>query len=187
MDITRELLALVDAVLIAPFRWPAEPMAGWWLGVSALSAWAVLVGEATLAVVFRINRRHVDELTSSMRAANQEAMSALKAGDKSSYQALNRKANDLFGKAFFLQIAMGAAGLWPAFLAVAWLEPRFAGVVIPLPLLAEPVRYIAVYILVYLLMRLAWAWLKKRLKLWPGLAAMRREMAARRRGGSKTG
>jgi hypothetical protein len=186
VDFWWQLALAADAVLIAPFRWPDDPVAGWWLGAAVLAAWAVVLGDLTLAAVFRINRKHVDRANRRMRKLNQQALGTLQAGDKAGYRALNHEANEAFGKAFFLQIAMGAAGLWPAFLAAGWLQARFAGVAIAWPGGWWETGYLPAFVVLYLLMRLAAGWLKKRLglaartrALWEGLKQVRRQ----RRGG----
>ena len=165
MDFLADFWAGVDPLLIAPFRWPADPVAGWWLGTFVLAAWATLIGEITLAGVFRLNRRYVEELNQEMQDRHKQAMNALKAGEKRIYQGLNDLANDAFGKAFFLQIAMGASSLWPAFLAAGWLELRFGKVPIALPGGLGHVSYLAGFTAAYLVVRLGWGQLKKRLGL----------------------
>lgn len=176
-----ELLNIVDAVLIAPYRWSANPVWGWWLGTLILAGWATLVGELTLATVFRLNRRYVDELNQEMQDRNRQAMNALKAGEKRIYKGLNDLANEAFGKAFFLQIAMGASSLWPAFLAAGWLELRFGNIPILLPFGLVEITYLAGFTVVYLLVRIGWIQLKKRLGLgkrsrllWQSLKEMKR-------------
>jgi hypothetical protein len=85
-------------------------------------------------------------------------MNALKAGDKKSYKAINQLANEAYGKTFFLQVAMGAATLWPIPLALGWLQLRFSEVRFPLPLdvslLRNGVGYEFVFIPLYILVRI---------------------------------
>ncbi len=157
-----ELLHLVDMVLISPYRWITDPVWGWWLGTFVLAGWATLVGELTLAMVFHLNRRYVDEMNQEMQDRSRQSMNALKAGEKRIYKGLNELANEAFGKAFFLQIAMGASSLWPAFLAAGWLEVRFGDVPILLPGGMGEVTYISGFIVIYLLVRIGWVQLKKR-------------------------
>ena len=157
-------------------------MWGWWLGTFILACWATLIGELTLAMVFRLNRRYVEETNQEMQDRNRQAMNALKAGEKRIYKGLNKLANEAFGKAFFLQIAMGASSLWPAFLAAGWLEMRFGDVPILLPASLGQVTYVSGFIVLYLLVRIGWGQLKKRLglgartrKLWQTLKDIRRK------------
>lgn len=181
MDPVVWLWRTIDPVLIAPYRLLPSPVWGWWLGTFVLACWATLIGELTLALVFRINRRHVDEAHKEMQDRNRQAMNALKAGEKRIYKGLNELANEAFGKAFFLQIAMGASSLWPAFLAAGWLELRFGEVPILLPGGMGDVTYVSGFIVIYLLVRIGWGQLKKRLglgartrKLWQTLKEARR-------------
>jgi len=166
----RELLVFLDPVLIAPYRWVADPVWGWWLGTLVLAGWALLVGELTLWVAYRVNHRFVEELGRQLNRHQQASFNALRAGDKAAWRDINRLANETYGKAFFLHLAMGMSSLWPAFLAVAWLEPRFGRLPIPLPGLPWSLNYVAGFIICYLALRLAWGRLRRRL---PHLAARR--------------
>lgn len=176
-----ELLNVADTILISPYRWPADPVWGWWLGTFILAGWATLIGELTLAMVFHLNRRYVDEMNQEMEDRNRQAMNALKAGEKRIYKGLNALANEAFGKAFFLQVAMGASSLWPAFFAAGWLEMRFGQVPILLPGSLGEVTYLVGFTVIYLFVRIGWGQLKKRLglgarsrRLWQSLRDARR-------------
>ena len=176
-----ELLNIADVILIAPYRWVEDPVWAWWLGTFILAGWATLVGELTLAMVFHLNRRYVDEMNQEMQDRNRQAMNALRAGEKRIYKGLNELANEAFGKAFFLQIAMGASSLWPAFLAAGWLEMRFGDVPILLPVFSGEITYLAGFTVIYLFVRIGWVQLKKRLgfgarsrRLWQALRDVRR-------------
>jgi hypothetical protein len=59
-------------------------------------------------------------------------MQALKAGDKAAYKVMNKLTNESFGHSFFQHTALGAAARWPLFMAVGWMQWRFAGLDIPL-------------------------------------------------------
>ena len=117
-----QLIYRIDPFLIAPYRWLEDPHLGWWLGTFVLAIWAALFGEVTLAVAYRINRRAVKARLGETSFYHQRSINALKSGDKESYKAINRMANEAFGKSFFLMTAMGMSSLWPAFLAAAWLQ-----------------------------------------------------------------
>lgn len=176
-----ELVNIADMILISPYRWPADPVWGWWLGTFILAGWATLIGELTLALVFHFNRRYVDEMNQEMEDRNRQAMNALKAGEKRIYKGLNKLANEAFGKAFFLQVAMGASSLWPAFLGAGWLEMRFGEVPILLPGSLGEITYLFGFTVIYLFVRIGWGQLKKRLglgarsrRLWQALRDARR-------------
>ncbi len=163
MDPVEGFLFNLDPVLIAPYRWLEDPAGAWWLGTLVLALWACLLGWLTTALLERINRSYLARYTADMDLRNQEAMAALAAGDRAAYKAGNKRANDAFGRAFFLQMAMGSASLWPAFLAVAWLQSRFDGLAIPAPFTAWGIGYAPGFLICYLIVRLSIYWLKKRL------------------------
>ncbi len=133
-------------------------MAGWWLGTSILALWATLLGRATLALVMRVNLTHVREGLAETSLRHTQSMNALKAGDKESYKAINKLANEAYGKTFFLQIAMATASLWPIPLAMGWLQMRFSEVRFPLPLdlpfVGNSVGYAFIFIPLYILVRI---------------------------------
>ena len=94
-----------------------------------------------------------------------QSMNAMRAGDKVAYKAINKLANEAYGKTFFLQLAMAAASLWPIPLALAWLQLRFFRVDFPLPVelpfLGKSVGYPFVFLPAYILVRIAWNHVKR--------------------------
>jgi hypothetical protein len=168
------LLEAIDLFLITPFRWPDNPALGWWLGTFILALWATLLGELTLAVAYRANRSRVQQVGEEMMARHRQSLNALRSGDRQAYRAINRLANEAFGNAFFVQLALACASLWPAALALAWLEIRFADVPFPLPLklplLGDSVTYPFVFIPVYILVRVLAGKAKRAPALWRGEA-----------------
>ncbi len=123
-----------------------------------LALWATLLGRLTMALVMRVNLRHVQEGLAETSLRHTQSMNALKAGDKASYKAINNLANEAYGKTFFLQVAMAAASLWPIPLALGWLQLRFSDVRFPLPLeipfVSDGVGYAFVFIPLYILVRI---------------------------------
>lgn len=176
MDPLEQFVACLDPVLIAPYRWPADPIWGWWLGTLALALWCALLGELTAGVIYRVNHRYLREHNQNMLARNREAGDALRAGDRKSYKALNKKANDAFGRAFFLQMAMGSASLWPAFLAVAWLQARFEGLSLSLFGLGLGVNYLVGFLMCYVVVRLILMRVKKYIPFFRRTKAMTDEL-----------
>lgn len=161
MTVFAQLFAWLDALLIAPYRWVDDPMPAWWLGTLVLALWCALAGELTRRLVVRVNRAHAQRLDQEMRRYRDAAQAAADAGDKPAYKLLNKQANEAFGRTFFLRAAMGSASLWPAFLAVAWLQARFDGLSISLFGLGLGVNYLAGFLICYLLARLFLTRLKK--------------------------
>ena len=133
-------------------------MMGWWLGTLILALWSTLSGRATMALVMRMNLRHVQDGLAETSLRHTQSMNALKAGDKESYKAINKLANEAYGKTFFLQVAMAAASIWPIPLALGWLNLRFSAVKFPLPLnipvLGDSVGYAFIFIPLYILVRI---------------------------------
>jgi len=164
----------LDAILIGPYRWPADPVWGWWLGTLVLALWSLVLGELTLAVAYRVNRHLVERNNREMIQRQRQSLQALRLGDQRAYKGLNKLANEAFGKGFFLQIAMGASSLWPAFFALAWLQERFQGVPIPLPALGLGTNFVAGFIGCYLLLRVMY---------WRIKVALRRRRGGRGRPG----
>lgn len=158
MDFVTGLINGVDQILIAPYRWPQNPVLGWWLGTFILALWTTLLGRMTMSLVMRMNLSHVKEGLAETSMRHNQSMNALKAGDKESYKAINQLANEAYGKTFFLQVAMAAATLWPIPLALGWLQLRFSEVRFPLPLdislMSNGVGYAFVFIPLYILVRI---------------------------------
>jgi len=161
MDPVFWLMNQVDPLLIAPYRWPADPVAGWWLGTFFLCLWCTMLGEATLALVQRVNHKYIEREKRLMLDGQAKSWKAIQAGNKLAYKGFNDQANESFGKSFFMGVAMGSSSLWPAFLAMAWLTWRFGQVQIPLPLVGWEVNFAAGFIPMYIAMRVLWALAKK--------------------------
>ena len=158
MDPIAQFLTVLDPFLIAPYRLFEEPMVGWWVGTFVLACWAVLVGEVTLAVVYRINLKPVNEYSDQTLYYHEQSLKA-----KQAYNGINKLANEAYGKSFFLFIAMGMAALWPAFFAAAWLSMRFGHIVFVLPKWAGgfELNFIAPFVLLYLLVRVAFSRIRR--------------------------
>ncbi len=128
-----DIYTLLDPALIWMFRLPGEPVFGFWFGLIYVSVVATLVGEAAMALAYRINRRHFRALKAEMVRNHNLSMEALASQDKASYKACNSLANEAFGKNFFSGLALFAASVWPAFLVLGWLDYRFGEVVFAFP------------------------------------------------------
>ena len=128
------------------------------MGTFILAVWSTLLGKLTMALVMRVNLSHVKDGLAETGMRHNQSMNALKAGDKEAYKAINKLANEAYGKTFFLQVAMAAASLWPVPLALGWLQLRFSGVLFPvpvkLPVLGDSVGYAFIFIPLYILVRI---------------------------------
>lgn len=167
----------LDAVLIAPFRLPPSPLAGFLLGSACLAMGCVVLGEFVLSIAIRCNRRQIDALKGEI--ARQEALSILayEQGETAGYKALNHAANDAWGRHFFTMAAYSAGMLWPVPFALAWLHTRFHSVAFELPaplswVFGDAVSYPFVFIPVYILCRIVFGRLRSRLPYFKGVHRM---------------
>ncbi len=158
---------VVDAFLIYPFRIPGAPIFGYLLGAFCLAVTCVMVGQFTLSVAYRMNRRWIDGDNREMVRMHNSSIRALLSRDKAAYKACNRQANDAFGKLFFSQVALSASGFWPIPFALAWLDSRFAGIDFALPLalpgVGDSVGYTFSFFPLYILAYILFGKVKRRL------------------------
>lgn len=165
----------MDAALLVPYRLTGQPVADYFIGTFFLALLAAVAGECTAALVFTVNRKHVERLDRELAEKHALSLAALEAGDRKGYAVLNREANDAFGRAFFNMVALSAAYLWPIFFALAWMQPRFAGLAFPVPFTGLSVNYAFTFLVCYLLARMAFGQIKHRL---PFLAGVQRALSA---------
>ena len=158
------LIYKADYFLILPYRWIDNPILGWWIGTFVLALWVSIIGELTLIAAYRINRFAVKERLEETSVYHDSSINALKSGDKKSYKAINKLANEAFGKSFFLVTAMGMSSLWPAFIAAAWLQKRFGDIRFPFPFVDEGLNFVPYFIICYILSRFFLRQLKKGIK-----------------------
>ena len=155
---------LLDLVLIMPYRFFGNPVAGFFFGTFVLCIGCVLLGEATFRLASRVNRVHIRKLRRGMTRMHNLSVRALLLKDKENYRACNTEANEAFGKYFFNMLTLGAAALWPIPFALAWMGRRFGhiefDVLFTLPFLGKSVTFTAVMIPMYILCRILWAKLK---------------------------
>ena len=163
----------IDAFLISPYRWPKNPVIGWWLGTSILAMWCTLLGGITQTLANRANRPAMEEASREMVERHYQSLNALKSGDKPVYKDINKLANEAYGRSFFLQLAMACASLWPVPFALAWMHTRFSAVDFPLPLavplIGEKVSYPFLFIPLYILLRIVFGKLRSHLPYFKGI------------------
>jgi len=170
---------LLDAVLIAPYRLFDNPVAGFYLGAFVLALAVLLVGKASYDLVWLFNRRHYEKEEAEMARMHNLSVAAIESGDKAAYKAANHEANEAFGKSFFAGAALFSVSVWPAPFALGWLADRFAGVDVPL-FPGYAVRYNAIFLGMYIALRLAMWGRWKHLPFFGRVEARRQEGAARR-------
>ncbi len=158
MDFIEKVLSFLDPYLIVFYRLTGDAMLNFLLGTFILAMIAVVLGEFTLSLVLRFNRRHINQMEDELEKQHQLSMTALQLNDQVSYKACNKQANEMFGKYFFSMIAHSTACLWPAPFALAWMQTRFLGVqfplAYPLSLLWSSTQYFTIFLALYILARI---------------------------------
>ena len=140
----------LDPYLIWFYRITGDAMIDFILGTFTLALMAVIVGELNIALAYLAARRRIERVTDEAVKYQNLSLEALKAGDKGAYRAANRLANDAFGHAFFMQIALSAAFLWPAGFVLAWMSQRFWDLEFPLPFIPYSLGYIGVFLILFI-------------------------------------
>jgi hypothetical protein len=161
------MLQLFDAIFISLYQVTGNPMWDYFIGTFLLALLAVLVGQATLFLVFRANRSHIEDLGTRLETLNRLTASAMEMGDNQSYKSVNKEANDTYGHVFFNRFGLSAASLWPVFFALAWMQERFAPITIPVPLLGFKANYFVVFLLLYIAATILFRRTKRRLAGFP--------------------
>jgi hypothetical protein len=159
----------MDRPLLAAYSLTGIPFLDCLAGTLVLALMATVVGEFTVSVAYRVNRRHLHELGEKVARLHRVSHNALEAGDRSSYRLINREANDAFGRLFFQKAALSAASLWPIFFALEWMQENWPQVGAPLPGASEAVNYVAAFLVCYVTSRLLFGRVKRRLPYFKGV------------------
>ena len=144
-----EVFLLVDAFFIWFYRLSGYALFDFFIGTFFLALIAVVVGEFSISFAFLFTRRSIQRVQDQMVNYQNLSIDALAAGDKDAYKATNKLANDAFGRTFFMQIGLSSARVWPALLALAWMNTRFHAVDFEVPLIGMTVGFIPIFILLY--------------------------------------
>lgn len=145
----QSLFQFIDPYLIIFYRLTNHAGVDFIIGTFFLAFFSLLIGKATVALVFWLTRKRLDQRTEEATNYHFLAIDALKAGDKEAYTAINKLANEAFGHTFFQQAALSAAFLWPIFFALAWMQYRFLDVDFPIPGTGWSLGFIGVFIIIY--------------------------------------
>ncbi|MFH0727860.1 MAG: hypothetical protein V2B19_16155 [Pseudomonadota bacterium] len=148
-----------DPFFIFFFRLTGLTLLDFYIGVFMLAMGCVVIGEVTLSLALRFNRNHLDRLEKEITHRESLSIQAYQMSDRPGYSALNKAANDAWGKHFFTMAAYSAGMLWPAPFAMAWLNTRFQEVPFPLPIplswiFGESIQYPFIFIIIYILCRI---------------------------------
>jgi hypothetical protein len=152
-----------DPFLLALYRLTGVEGLDGVIGTFLVALAVTVIGEVTISIVFRINRRHLDRLNDNLQKYNELSKEALRLGDEASYKALNKQANDAYGQVFFNKFGLSAAALWPAFFALDWMQPHFSETGIAVPGHPSGANYVVVFLCCYILARMAFGRLKRHL------------------------
>ncbi len=155
------VLELFDSLLINFYQLTGSPLWNYFIGTFLLAFLSVLIGHATLSFVYRVNRKHLERLATDTEKLTQLSLDAMDLGDRKNYKAINKEASDSYGQLFFNRFGLSAATLWPTFFALAWMQERFARIVIPVPWLGFSANYFVVFLFSYLLARIVFGRGKK--------------------------
>ncbi|NOZ68787.1 MAG: hypothetical protein GXP46_05990 [Deferribacteres bacterium] len=158
MDFLALLYAQMDRILMPFYRFPDNPVAGYYLGTFILALGCVITGKYSASLAFRLNKGKITRDTHETEHFHALSIEALKAGDKAAYTACNSIANEACGNAFFSQVALSASYLWPVFIALGWMQYRFgevdSGLPFSIPLAGDTAGYAVTFILCYIFARI---------------------------------
>jgi len=154
-----------DGVLIFFYRLTGNPMANFLIGTFVLAFICVLVGELSISMALRFNKKFLDQQAVEMREKENLSMLAYQAGDRAGYKALNKEATDIWGRRFFTMVAYAAGILWPLPFALGWMQSRFGAVEFPIafPLsvvFGKSVGYTFSFIPLYILCRIIFKYMR---------------------------
>ena len=164
----------VDPYLLALYGLAGVQVLDGLIGTFLLALVVVVIGEFTISLVFRANRKHLDQLNSNLKKYSDLSQEALRRGDEESYRALNKQANDAYGHVFFNKFGLSAASLWPIFFALDWMQPHFAETGIAAPFYSSGANYVVVFLFCYILARIVFGRLKRHLPYFRGQYEMLR-------------
>jgi len=169
MGIFESLNIFLDPYFIWVFRLPETPWIGFALGVAFLCLLTTVIGELSMAGIYFFNKEHFAEHNREMVRHNNMSLRSLLVKNKEGFKALNKRANDEFGKNFFSRIALFGASLWPAFFIMGWLDFRFAEVDFTVPWvgLVGPGFF---FVPAYIVTRILFEKNKKRIPLFRSIA-----------------
>ena len=134
-DFFLQAFLVIDAILVAPFRWFGNAQAGFFCGLAVLAVTCAVLGRACAAGVARVHQTKREGQDAEIKRHQDLSFSALAAKDRTTYLAANHLAQEAYGNSMALAAGRAAALIWPALLVLAWAGWRFAGV--PLPLVGD--------------------------------------------------
>ena len=169
-----------DGFLIAFYRITGYSLLDYFIGTMFLGFLCVVIGELSVSLAIRFNKRYLDSMSREMNEKERLSMAAYRGGDKDGYKALNKEATDIWGKHFFTMVAYSAGILWPIPFALGWMQTRFSGVefdlAFPLSLaFGKSVGYIFTFIPIYILCRILFKYMRPHLPYFKGVQKLLNE------------
>lgn len=164
----------VDSFLILFYRLTDEAFINYLIGTFCLAFMCVLIGELSVSLALRVNRRFIDQMTEEAARKERLSLEAYQMGDMRGYKALNKEATDVWGKKFFTMVGYAAGILWPIPFALGWMQTRFSAVefhlAFPLSLVfGKSVGYTFTFIPLYILCRIIFKYLRPWLPYFKGV------------------
>lgn len=164
----------IDSVLIIFYRVTGHALLDFFIGTCVLAFVCVIIGEISVSLALKFNKRYIDGMSAEMKTKEQLALAAYKAGNQQGYKALNKEATDAWGKHFFTMVAYSAGILWPIPFALGWLQYRFQDVAFPLafPLsvvFGKTVGYTFTFIPLYVFCRIIFKYMRPWLPYFRGV------------------
>jgi len=141
---------VLDTFLIRIYRLTGQVWVDFVIGTLTLVVICLLLGEATLYLVFRLSGKRLAEKLAEADKYHTLSIEALKAGNREAYEAANKLAKEAFGRSFMHQLTLSGAFLWPVCFALAWMQYRFLEVEFPIPGTPWSLGYIGAFTLIYL-------------------------------------
>jgi hypothetical protein len=170
-----DTLALhADSFLIIFYRITGYGLIDYFIGTAILSFICIVIGELSVSLAIRFNKRYLDSMSREMEEKEMLSMAAYRAGDRDGYKSLNKEATDIWGKHFFTMVAYSAGILWPIPCALGWMQTRFSEVqfelAFPLSLIfGKSVGYIFTFIPLYILCRILFKYIRPHLPYFRGV------------------
>jgi hypothetical protein len=175
----------IDGLLIYFYRLTGYAFVDYLIGTTCLAFFCVVLGEISVSLALKFNRRYLDQMSEQMALKEQLSLQAYKAGDVSGYKALNKEATDAWGKRFFTMVGYSAGILWPIPFALGWMQTRFSEVqfdlAFPLSLIfGKSVGYSFTFIPLYILCRIGFKYMRPHLPYFKGVQKMLDQNPTRR-------
>jgi hypothetical protein len=158
-----DLFLMLDAWMIAPFRWASPAEAGFILGTFTAAVQSDLLGRLCLHLMNRVQRHLRETCDREVEIRQNLSLKAIQSQDKTAYLAQNDLAQEAYGKSMALAVGRFCARFWPAVMVLAWMKSRFSDTPLSISIdvintsltLAYPVVFISLSIFIGYFFRLS--------------------------------